>query len=247
MKKFAYLSIIFLISCSPKIWHKTAISSSNTRINESASSVDSSLVRLILPYRVEQENKMNSKVGENESKLEKGKPESTLTNWLSDIVEESVKLKTADNIDGTLMNYGGIRSNYLAKGDVTLGNVFELMPFDNLVVVLRITGTQLSVFCDHVAVSGGWPVSKSVRFTIKDKKANNITIKGEPLVADKIYRICVPDYIANGGDDCDFLKSISQTTHKYLLRDAILDGIKRTTSKGDKITSALDGRINISN
>lgn len=243
MKTWLYLSFIFFASCAPKVWHKATILAESTRVNDSASVEDSSLIRLVDPYKQEKESKMNIVIAENETKLDKARPESPLTNWVADIIDESVKLKTGDSIDCTVMNYGSIRSNYLAKGNVTLGNVFEIMPFDNLAVVLRIKGDVVQKLCDHMSRSGGWPVSKSLHFIMAEQKATQVTIHSQPLDADRLYRVCVPDYIANGGDDCTFLKDVPQTTYRYLLRDAILDGISRITDKGMKITSSNDGRI----
>ncbi len=245
MKGFALLFTLVLASCSTKVWHTASIQTSNSRMNDSITADDSILLKMIYPYKLEKESKMNFVVAENEIKLDKAKPESTLTNWVADIIEESVELKTNDKIDATFLNYGGIRSNYLAKGPVTIGHIFELMPFDNLVVVLRIKGEALQIFCDHIAKSGGWPVSKSLHFIIKDQKATQISIKSVPLDPKNIYRICVPDYVANGGDDCTFLKEIPQTTYKYLLRDAILDGVNRINLQKRKISSISDGRISI--
>lgn len=243
MKNLLFLALVFLLACSPKVWHKAEITSSGTRINATAIDSDSIMLTMIQPYKSQANAKMSEIIGENEAKLDKGKPESTLTNFLADLVQNTVERKTGEKLDGTITNYGGVRVAYLAQGKVTLGNVYEIMPFDNMIVVLRINGRQLQTFCDHVASDGGWPVSKTLHFEIKDGKAENIKLNNISIQADNTYRICVPDYVANGGDDCSFLKDVPRTSYNIFLRDVIIDGVKQISKEGQKIHSQKDGRL----
>ncbi|GAB1395270.1 MAG TPA: 5'-nucleotidase C-terminal domain-containing protein [Saprospiraceae bacterium] len=247
MKNLIFIGFLLLTACTPKVWHTSGVYHANTRIYNETITDDVAMLMLIQPYKQLEESKMKTIVGMTQTQLIKAKPESPLTNMLADMVQASVMLKTNDKIDATFINYGGVRLGALPEGEISLGKIYELMPFDNMAVILRISGAQLQTFCNHIAKSGGWPVSKSIRFEIKNQQAANITIHGNGLDPDKIYRICVPDYVANGGDDCSFLTAIPQTTYQYLLRDAILDGFKRVSQDGGKVESSNDGRITTSN
>ena len=99
------------------------------------------MLSMVQPYKSQTNDKMSEIIGENEAKLDKGKPGSTLTNFLADLVQNTVERKTGEKLDGTITNYGGVRVAYLAQGNVTLGNVYEIMPFDNMIVVLRMKGS----------------------------------------------------------------------------------------------------------
>ena len=126
---------------------------------------------------------------------------------------------THSSIDIGIINYGGIRVPSLTKGPVTIGNVYELMPFDNYLVVLSLTGKQVQSMLDAIAASGGWPVA-GVTFTIKDNTADDVQINGKRLHSESTYHIAISDYLANGGDNMDMLKGLPQENTNVLLRDA---------------------------
>ena len=107
----------------------------------------------------------------------------------------------------------------LTKGPVTIGNVYELMPFDNYLVVLSLTGKQVQSMLDAIAASGGWPVA-GVTFTIKDNTADDVQINGKRLHNESTYRIAISDYLSNGGDNMKMLKGLPQENTNVLLRDA---------------------------
>jgi 2',3'-cyclic-nucleotide 2'-phosphodiesterase (5'-nucleotidase family) len=170
---------------------------------------------------------MNIVIGQSEAELVKGKPSSTLTNFFADAFAEGSKHVTKTDIDFAISNYGGIRVNALAKGDITIGKVYELMPFDNLLAIAIADSAGIHMLCDRIARYGGWPVSKELNFIIEDSVASNITVKGYPLSSAKKYEFALPDYVANGGDDCYFLKNYSIKFTQYMIRDILIEEIKR--------------------
>ena len=78
---------------------------------------------------------------------------------------------------------------------------------------------------------------------IKNKKAVNVLIGGQPIDLNKKYIIANSDFVANGGDSGDLLKSIPQINNGYLMRDAIFDYIKKLKEKGKNITAKIENRI----
>jgi 2',3'-cyclic-nucleotide 2'-phosphodiesterase (5'-nucleotidase family) len=159
------------------------------------------------------------------------------------------KEKYKTNVDVAMVNFGGIRLNQLPAGNVTTGKIFELMPFDNLLLLQKIKGSVLQQLCDLIAAKGGWPVA-GMTMQIKDlpagqagKKAINITVGGKPLDPNAEYTVANSDFIANGGDNADMLRTVPQITNGYLMRDAIFDYIKMLKSQGKNITANIENRV----
>lgn len=201
---------------------------------------DSGMIRLMEPYRDSVESSMNQIIGITSTSLEKKQPEGSLNNFMADAILYSARKKFNTSVDAAFVNYGGIRLTQLAKGDVTRGKIFELMPFDNMLVLQKIDGSLLKVFLDFIADKGGWPLA-GLTMEIKDKKAVNIMIGNEPLNNQKTYTIAMSDYVASGGDHVNMLKDVPQQSINYTLREAIFDYINDLP--GNKIISTEDNRI----
>ena len=75
---------------------------------------------------------MNTVIGFSTIGLTKKLPESGLGNLIADAMKEMAQKKYATKVDAAFVNYGGIRS-YIPKGEITIGKIFEIMPFDNLI------------------------------------------------------------------------------------------------------------------
>lgn len=205
-------------------------------------SADPLVNNLIKPYADSVNKSMNDVVGYTEQDLSKTRPESTLGNFMADAFFYMAKIKYKVPIDVAFMNYGGIRLTMLPAGEVTRGKIFELMPFDNLLILQKMKGDVLQQFLDLVAEHGGWPVA-GLTMKIKDKKAVDVMIGGKPLDTEKVYTTVNSDYVANGGDKAEMLKKIPQITNGYLMRDALFDYIEELKKQGKKINAETEGRV----
>lgn len=203
---------------------------------------DSSMIRVMEPYRDSVNRSMNVVVGVAAVDMEKAKPEGALGNFMVDAMLWAAKEKFGVPVDAAFTNYGGIRINQLPKGEVTRGKVFELMPFDNLLVLQQVKGSVLQQFLDLTAASGGWPVA-GITMQIRDKKAVNVKVGGQPLDPNKTYTVANSDYVANGGDDAAIFKSIPQQNKGYLLRDALFDYISALKAQGKNISATVENRV----
>lgn len=203
---------------------------------------DSSLFALIQPYRDSVNKSMNDIVGYADKNLDKKQPECELGNFLADAYFSMAEEKYNTTVDVAFLNYGGIRLTQLPAGNVTRGKIFELMPFDNLLILQKLKGSVLQELLDLIALQGGWPVA-GMTMKIKDKKAVEIMIGGKPLDPQAIYTTVNSDYVANGGNSADMLRSIPQITNGYLMRDAIFDYIKKCKSQGKNISANIENRI----
>ena len=246
MKKLIFLLLFgALISCSKTI-HVADTRVSGYEMDAGSASPDQHITAMIAPYKKELDKEMNQVIGEVSSRMEKRLPESTLGNWVADaIYTMALNHDAGDGIDFAIQNYGGIRIGSLSPGPVTTGMVYELMPFDNLISIMEMPGNIVDSLVHRFARSGGWPVSRELRFTIRDGKPVDVTIGGRPLDSDRTYQVAMPDYIANGGDRMDFLRGLPRNDMDYLIRDALIDFIKAETLEGRAIEGMLDGRIAI--
>jgi len=184
---------------------------------------DKGINDIVEPYKQELTGEMSKVLGIADTVLVKKKPESLLTNFLADGILEIARKEAEINI--CVLNYGGIRLPDIAKGEITTGQIYELLPFDNYLSILSFNKDELQTFTNHIATQGGWPVSKQLNFVIDTAKlvAKNITVNGIELNDTSTYTIVMPDYIANGGDNCTMLVELPRTDIPILLRDAMIN------------------------
>ena len=190
---------------------------------------------------------MNRVVGEASGDLVKSSdPETSLGNFYADaILAEARKIEPAIEFSFPTTK-GGIR-NSIPKGAITVSHVFELMPFDNEMVILKLSGTSVQKMIDYLAASHGQPVS-GIRMKVKDKKAYDVTIGGKPFDVSRNYLMVTSDYIANNGDDQSSLANpLERRNAGKIIRTALLDYIGEQTKNGKKIIPQTDGRIIIDN
>jgi 2',3'-cyclic-nucleotide 2'-phosphodiesterase (5'-nucleotidase family) len=200
------------------------------------------LARLLKPYRDSVDRSMGEVVGIAEVTLDKRQPEGTLGNFMVDAFFYGAEKSFGIKPDIGVVNYGGIRLTQLPAGPVTRGKIFELMPFDNLLVLQKVPGSVLQQFLDLVASKNGWPVH-GINMEIRDGKATNVRINGAPLDPNKVYTMVNSDYVANGGDQAAMLKPIPQQSNGYLQRDALFDYIRYLKSQGKNISATEEKRV----
>jgi 2',3'-cyclic-nucleotide 2'-phosphodiesterase (5'-nucleotidase family) len=208
---------------------------------DSTSAPDSALVRLIRPYKAGVDTLMTTVIGQAAIPLTKAQPECTLGNFMADAQLDAAR-KIDARVVASVVNYGGIRLPYLPPGPVTKGAMFELMPFDNIVTIVEVPGSVLYRFADHMAARKGWPVA-GMRYTVKDKKATGLTLDGQEVDSARIYKITVSDYIAGGGDDCDFLRPLKKRYTSVFLRDAMMAYIAALDKTGQPLFPKIEGRV----
>jgi len=246
MRKNQFTSLIFLfvtwtgLSCHTS-YQSQALSYKTYRISGTAQK-DPALVNLLQPYSDSVNKSMNDIMGFTDQSLEKKQPECTLGNFMVNSFFVMAGEKYNIPIDAAFLNYGGIRLTQLPAGNVTRGKIFELMPFDNLLILQKVKGDVLQQFLDLTAAKGGWPVA-GITMQIKDKKAVNIRIGGKPLDPGMIYTTVNSDFVANGGDNADMLRPVPQISNGYLMRDALFDYIIKLKSEGKNINANVENRV----
>ncbi len=226
---FIYISFIFLFSsCQKRIQQFAYQKNDYYRFDNKIVNADSAVLKVIQPYKTKLDLQMNEVIGYNEKEMTKGKPASSLTNFGADAVKFGYEKTTGKKIDALIMNFGGIRLPSLGAGDITVGEMYEIMPFDNIIITMELPQKELMLLFNKIAKAEGWPISEGSGFTIKDSMATNIIIDNKPFDSNKTYTIGMPDYIANGGDDCSFLINLPRTDSGLLMRDMIIKYVHDT-------------------
>jgi len=204
---------------------------------------DIEIEALIAPYKIDLDKVMNEAIGETAIDLKKERPESTLGNWMADAIHRKAEEQLGEPIDFAIQNYGGIRIPVIKKGTISRGKIYELMPFDNKILVLYLNKEEVEQLIQHIVDDRGWPVSHGVKINQISKEDIRVLIKGKPLEVSKIYKVALPDYIANGGSRSYFLKEKKRKNLQYFIRDALIQDVVDFKAKNKVINSPKEGRF----
>lgn len=237
---FLFFIFLFAASCNTS-YQPQSVKFIDYRFNQS-NKKDSVLIQLLQPYADSVNKSMNDVIVVSETELEKKLPEGTLGNIMVDAMLIKAKQSYKTNVDAAFVNYGGIRLTSMAAGNITRGKIFELAPFDNIIVLLKVSGKTLQELLNHISGRGGWPAA-GVTWQIKSKQAVNVLVNGTPIDEKITYTIAMVDYVANGGDDCVMLKSIPQINNGYLYRDALTEYLSDINKQGKKLAPKIENRV----
>ena len=225
-----------------------------TKIDHSRIIVDSTYDALpndeaeafIAIYQAKVDSIMSPVVGHTAKSMSSGRPESTLSNLLSDILVWAGS-QYGEKPEFGVYNIGGIRAT-LPKGKVTFGNVLNVAPFENKICFLSLKGSDVKDLFRQMAEVGGEGVSSSVRLVIsKDKKLISATIDGKEIDLGKTYRIATIDYLSEGNDKMTaFAKHfdiVSPKAKSNDMRYIISNYFKEQEAKGVVVDANVEGRI----
>ncbi|MCO4814050.1 MAG: 5'-nucleotidase C-terminal domain-containing protein [Flavobacteriales bacterium] len=184
---------------------------------EKVNSADS----IILPYRKDLNKEMLEVIGFAPQSFERGRPDGSLNNWSTDVILNS----QLEKIDKTkpifcILNFGGLR-NPISKGDVTLADVFKLMPFDNEIVIAELPISSIAKIEAYQKIRGGEPIAGA-------KIQNGNFVFNNPIPGAKTMLIVTSDYLFNGGDHMDFFQdNIDVQYAGELMRDVMIEAVKK--------------------
>lgn len=239
-----FLTLFFITSCS-KNYNLTKIEGKQLPITEKAPQTPE-IETFITPYRNNINKDLDSILAYCPETLEKstGKWQTSIGNLIADVCLKRgntvFNAREKKDIDLCFLNHGGIRA-ILPKGNVTKRTAFEIMPFENNLVVLALKGEQLLAMTSYIIKEKKPHPLAGMTFTIsKDNTPKNILVQGKPLDTNKTYYVATNDYLANGGDNMNFfLKTTQKFDLNYKLRNVLIDYFKEV----DTIPVAKDIRI----
>ncbi|MCD8193102.1 MAG: 5'-nucleotidase C-terminal domain-containing protein [Tannerellaceae bacterium] len=207
---------------------------------------DPAAITLVDSYRNQLEGIINEVIGYATTDLVAGKPESSLTNFTSDVMLTlDTRYTGGKPADFSLMNVNGHRAA-IRKGDITVGDIYSTYPFENELIVLTLKGEQVQEVFEAYARMGGAGISSTVQLQIKDKKVSKALIHGQPVDPEQVYTVVTIDYLAEGNNGMQPLtKALSVTPVNRTLRDHMLDYVRNTAASGRQISATTDQRITL--
>lgn len=205
--------------------------------------IDPTFAAKVDSYTTDISKKMKEVIGYCPKDMYKSNPESPLTNLTADGLKWAAKKFHDIDADISVYNSGGIRSS-ITNGFFTVGDVFTLYPFDNVLSVITMSGTELKRFFNTVASYEGMPINKEVRLIISNKKVKSLTINGEAINDSKIYTIATINYLVNTEDY--FAKHLSRMDYSIYVWEYFTEYFKHLANDNQgNIIASTDGRITI--
>lgn len=203
---------------------------------------DRQVESLVAPFRDRMAEEILQVIGEAAIPLAKATPEGTLGNFAADAMLRAARQQLDGPVHMALTNNGGLRVP-IAPGPITVGQMYELMPFENMLSVLTLSGHQIVEMADQLAAVRGEPIAGfSFRIETEGDRlvARDLLIGGEPVELEAEYRLVTNDYMANGGDSPSAIhEPLARVDLPVLLRDAFIAYVMEE----GVIRPELEGRI----
>ncbi len=207
--------------------------------------VDPTFSSIIEDYAAEVKEKMDVKLGYAPYNINRGTPESALGNLTADGLIWMAKQFHNVDADVAVYNTGGVRAN-ISKGNVTLGDVYAVYPFDNVLSIVTITGSKLKKLMYKVPNS--LYVNAGVKIIAQESGwVDSITINGKSIDNNKNYTVATIDFISdNDGYTEIFSNPTKRTDSVEIIRDYFGEYFKYLAKQNNgNITASKDGRVTI--
>jgi 2',3'-cyclic-nucleotide 2'-phosphodiesterase (5'-nucleotidase family) len=163
--------------------------------------------------------------------------ETNLGNLVADI------MRSVSGADAAIINGGGIRTS-IAKGPILVKNIYDVLPFDNYIVAIRITGKQLIQALEHGVAgveskAGAFPQVSGIIFSYDPaapagSRVKKVMIDGKPLDPIREYSVATNDFLAAGGDGYTAFGDAIRSSSDF----AVIGGML----KGEKLVYSNSGR-----
>jgi len=246
MRKISALLIVFLVfACAKEKQSVSRIEGKRITISDSIAA-NEEIEAFIKPYRERIKEDMGKVLSYAPKDMNKndGELETTIGNLMADFVrsqsEPVFKKRTGKSIDICLLNHGGIRAP-IPKGPIKTQTAFNVMPFENSIVVAELTSENVHGLVAYLAkAKRAHPIAGLTIKLDNDFKLIEALVNGKPIEDGKTYHVVTSDYLQNGGDRMNFFKDpITLEILDYKIRNAMIDYFKSV----DTIPARLDGRF----
>lgn len=209
--------------------------------------LDAEMTEVIEPYKERLGKVMGEKISFTSVDLTKTGDNSNLGNLLADYTFEggnewAKKNGIASGVDAAVINVGGIRTN-IGKGDILRRHIFEVMPFENEIVIMKMQGKDLQGLFDYYAATQKNNPVAGLTVETEDGKIVQQSIAGKPLDPNRTYYIVTSDYLALGGDNMNYFQKGEMIATGIKMRDLFIE--KFTQNPEVKVPE--DIRLNFKN
>lgn len=179
-----------------------------------------SIRRLVGPYRDQLTESMSQVISHTDIDLTRGSHTSPLCLFTAKAYLQIGKTLTGLDIDASIMNQGGLR-NDIPAGDITVGHIYQVFPFDNTIAVIRLQGRYIQkMFAEQKMLR--MPAMAGLEVT-----DTGVHIGGQPIEADRLYNICTINYLVEGNDGFVELANADTIINTGVtIRDAMLNYLK---------------------
>lgn len=201
---------------------------------------DSSIEAAIAPFRSQMKAELEEVLGQAASAFFKDDPEGALDNLVADAVLFGARLRSRDTVHAVLLNDGGLRVP-VSAGAIRVRHAYEVLPFENYVVVLELTGEQMARLADEVARSNGEPIA-GWTLVLEGDRAASALVGGTPIDPNATYRVATVDYLADGGGSWSVLWEVAEDAREdlaVLIRDVFVEYVRERGI----VRPNLDGRV----
>ena len=247
-----FIAALLMSSCAPKHYQLKGVERSRIIIDSRYDqNPDQAAVKFLEPYKRVNDSIMGPVVGEVAHNMHADRPESDLSNLLSDILIWAAKDYNEQPVMA-VYNKGGIRAD-LTKGDVTYGDVLDVAPFENKISFTTLTGEKLMELFRQIAYRGGEGVSKGVELVIKmdgDKgELVSARLHGLEIDPKAEYRIATLNYLLEGNDGMpaflDGTNRVAPQEASNNTRFLIMNYFRDMMAKGIVVDAQVEGRIKV--
>jgi 2',3'-cyclic-nucleotide 2'-phosphodiesterase (5'-nucleotidase family) len=215
--------------------------SSTVRVLAEPSDQNPEIEALIAKYNESVADLVQEVIAEAETDIvQSRRSESAMANLITDGWRSQVQT------DFVFQNPGGIRDS-LAAGPITYEDLYRVLPFDNTIVALRLSGAEIEELLIQGARATGHLEVSGLRYTIDNSQdPAKITITEPQIETDRLYRVSVNSFMAEGGDGLSILKNRPEAVDTGLaLRDMVAAWLRAETAAGRKIAPHFDDRVQI--
>jgi 2',3'-cyclic-nucleotide 2'-phosphodiesterase (5'-nucleotidase family) len=233
-----------------KVPTKAGVNVSETVVDSSVSD-DPAVRDMLAPYH-ERVAALSMVIGKLEGNLKKESVGGgSLGNFVTDAMMRVANEKSGKNVVLALTNAGGLRKNEIAAGELRVSDIFELMPFENSLLVLDLTGAQIL----KILQAGTRDPQAGARIQYRWNEQNRTEVIGAKLVDQQnhereidpsaIYSVITIDYLYNLKSGTYGLLQEAKDVKplNITLRDAVLTYVKEQTAAGHSIKPTTDQRF----
>lgn len=212
---------------------------------------DPAVEAAIAPYTAKV-RELDAPIGKLAGELKKGgMGAGSLGNFVADAIRLRSELKLGKPVLLAITNSGGLRKNEIAEGNLSSNDIYQLLPFENALVALDLTGEQLQRFLNVVVKHRDAQSGARITYRTNEKKENEVVAvklgvsgAGAEIDPQATYTIVTIDYLVKRGGDYQILQEAKNVRPLNLsIRDVVLDYVKAETAAGRAIKSTLDGRF----
>jgi len=241
----AIITIIGFTSCSQNPKKITEIEAQQLLVDSTFATTDE-IEKFIAPYRKRVNIVLDSTLAYAPKTITKmdGFYNSSAGNLMADIVLSEgnpiFKSRTGNDIDFVQLNHGGIRS-VISAGKVTARNAYEIMPFENTIVVAELPPASVLEMIHYLIKSKrAHPVAGIQIILNQNGELDSFNFEGKAFDSQRNYFVATSNYLVTGGDNMGFFRNVINVTDTdYLIRNAMIDYFKKV----DTLKAEVDDRF----